>query len=99
MDMAWPFHDVELSKTTTAKNRWDTKQRRRTRRAGVERYHHGMASGPYLFSTTCKTIHSAPTSAKNLWAWYREVLMPRLELDGAIVLMQQRWSEETFLGA
>jgi predicted phage terminase large subunit-like protein len=38
------------------------------------------------------------TERAQLWQWYREVLMPRLEPGGAIVLIQQRWGEDDLPG-
>ena len=38
------------------------------------------------------------TERESLWQWYREVLMPRLEPNGSIAYIQQRWGEDDIPG-
>lgn len=93
---AWPF-DVELSKDTTAMNRWSTKQSGSLAAFGVGTVVTGWRANLFVLDDLQNDALSV-TEREQLWSWYREVLMPRLEPGGAIVLIQQRWGEDDLPG-
>jgi len=92
----WPF-DVELSRATTAQNRWETT-------AGGGLFAVGVGGGVtgwrgnLLLLDDLQNDALSTTERENLWQWFREILMPRLEPSGAIVLVQQRWAEDDIPG-
>jgi predicted phage terminase large subunit-like protein len=93
---SWPF-DVELSKATTAQNRWDTVQGGGLVAVGVG----GVITGwraDLIILDDLQNDALSPTERDSLWKWYREVLVPRLEPGGAIVQLQQRWGEDDLPG-
>lgn len=93
----WPFHDVELSRDTTAMNRWSTKQGGSLAAFGVGTVVTGWRANLFVLDDLQNDALSV-TEREQLWQWYREVLMPRLEPGGAIVLVQQRWGEDDLPG-
>jgi predicted phage terminase large subunit-like protein len=96
-DSAWPFHDVELSRDTTAMNRWSTKHGGGLSAFGVGTDITGWRA--HLFVLDDLQNDELSIGERNaLWKWYREVLMPRLEPGGAIILIQQRWGEDDLPG-
>ena len=91
-DPKWPF-DVELSKATTAQNRWDTTQGGGLVAVGVG----GLISGWRASLIILDDIQNDALSVgerESLWAYYRGVLLGRLEPGGAICVIQQRWGED-----
>lgn len=97
MDSAWPFNGVELSRATTAQNRWDTTQGGGLVAIGVE----GIVTGwraDLLILDDLQDDALTSGERESLWTWYRDVLMPRLNPGGAIVLIQQRWGEDDIPG-
>lgn len=94
---SWPFHGVELSKDTTAMNRWSTTQGGGFSAFGVGTVVTGWRADLFVLDDLQNDALS-PTEREQLWVWYREVLMPRLEPSGAIVLIQQRWGEDDLPG-
>lgn len=92
-DPAWPFHGVDLSKATTAQNRWDTT-------AGGGLFAVGVGGGITGWRAHLIVLDDLQNDAlsigerDSLWRWFREVLVPRLEPWGAIVLIQQRWGPD-----
>ncbi len=97
MDAAWPFHDVELSRATTAQNRWDTTRGGGLVALGVEGIITGWRADLLILDDLQEDALSSGERAK-LWTWYCDVLMPRLNPGGAIVLIQQRWGEDDIPG-
>jgi predicted phage terminase large subunit-like protein len=93
---SWPF-DVELSKATTAMNRWDTTQGGGLFAIGVGGGITGWRASEILLDDLQNDALSV-TERDTLWKSFREVLMPRLEPNGAIVLIQQRWGEDDLPG-
>jgi len=92
----WPF-DVELSKATTAQNRWETTQGGGLFAVGVGGGITGWR-GNLLLLDDLQNDALSVTEREALWQWFREVLMPRLEPSGAIILVQQRWAEDDIPG-
>ena len=92
----WPF-EVELSKATTAQNRWETTAGGGLFAVGVGGTVTGWR-GNLLLLDDLQNDALSQTERESLWQWFREVLMPRLEPSGAIVLVQQRWSEDDIPG-
>jgi predicted phage terminase large subunit-like protein len=96
-DAQWPFQNVELSKATTAQNRWDTTQGGGLVAVGAT----GIVTG---WRANLIIIDDAQNDALSvgernvLWTWLREVLTPRLEPGGAIVYIQQRWGVDDIPG-
>jgi predicted phage terminase large subunit-like protein len=95
-DSSWPF-DVELSKDTTAMNRWTTTQGGSFAAFGVGSQVTGWRADLFVLDDLQNDALSV-TERDGLWKWFREVLMPRLEPNGAIVLIQQRWGEDDLPG-
>jgi predicted phage terminase large subunit-like protein len=96
-ESAWPFDGVELSRDTTAMNRWSTKQGGGLSAFGVGTDITGWRADLFVLDDLQNDALSL-TERTALWEWYREVLMPRLEPEGAIVLIQQRWGEDDLPG-
>ncbi|HEV3091296.1 MAG TPA: phage terminase large subunit [Candidatus Cybelea sp.] len=96
-DPRWPFADVELSKATTAMNRWDTTQGGGLVAIGVGGIITGFRANLFVLDDLQNDALSIG-ERDALWKWFREVLMPRLEPNGAIVLIQQRWGEDDLPG-
>ncbi|HEY6486287.1 MAG TPA: phage terminase large subunit [Candidatus Cybelea sp.] len=92
----WPF-DAELSKATTAQNRWETTSGGGLFAVGVGGVITGWRANLLLLDDLQNDALSL-TERENLWKWFREVLTPRLEPGGAIVLVQQRWAEDDIPG-
>ena len=92
----WPF-EVELSKATTAQNRWDTAASGGLFAVGVGGGITGWR-GNLLLLDDLQNDALSQTERESLWEWYRTVLTPRLEPNGAIVLVQQRWAEDDLPG-
>ena len=92
----WPF-DVELSRATTAQNRWETTAGGGLFAVGVGGTVTGWR-GNLLLLDDLQNDALSQTERESLWQWFREVLMPRLEPSGAIILVQQRWSEDDIPG-
>ncbi|MGA9018130.1 MAG: phage terminase large subunit [Candidatus Cybelea sp.] len=96
-DSQWPFQGVELSKATTAQNRWDTTAGGGLVAVGAS----GIVTG---WRANLIIIDDAQNDALSvgernvLWTWLREVLTPRLEPGGAIVYIQQRWGVDDIPG-
>jgi predicted phage terminase large subunit-like protein len=95
-DSPWPF-DVELSKATTAMNRWDTTQGGGLFAIGVGGGITGWR-GNLLLLDDLQNDALSTTERDSLWQWFREVLMPRLEPAGAVVMVQQRWGPDDLPG-
>lgn len=92
----WPF-DVELSKATTAQNRWDTTQGGGLFAVGVGGGITGWR-GDLLVLDDLQNDRLSIGERDQLWNWFREILMPRLEPGGAVVFIQQRWGEDDLPG-
>jgi predicted phage terminase large subunit-like protein len=93
---AWPF-DVDLSKATTAQNRWETTQSGGLFAVGVGGGITGWR-GNLLLLDDLQNDALSVGERDALWKWFREVLTPRLEPTGAVVLVQQRWAEDDLPG-
>jgi predicted phage terminase large subunit-like protein len=93
---AWPF-GVRLSTETTAQHRWDTNAG-----GGLVAIGQGaLITGWRANLIVCDDLQNdagTENERASLWQWYREVLGPRLEPRGAIVVVQTRWSEDDLLG-
>jgi predicted phage terminase large subunit-like protein len=96
-DLQWPFDGVDLSKATTAMNRWDTTQGGGLVAIGVGGIITGWRANLFVLDDLQNDALSIG-ERDALWKWFREVLMPRLEPNGAIVLIQQRWGEDDLPG-
>lgn len=96
-DSRWPF-DTELSRDTTAMNRWST-----TRDGGLSAHSVGSLitgwRGALILGDDLQNDALSIGERDSLWQWWREVLMPRLEpIVGAVVLIQQRWGADDLPG-
>lgn len=96
-DPRWPF-DAELSRDTTAMNRWST-----TRNGGLSAHSVGSLitgwRGALLVGDDLQNDALSIGERDSLYSWWREVLMPRLEpIVGAVVLIQQRWGADDLPG-
>jgi predicted phage terminase large subunit-like protein len=96
-DPRWPFHGVELSKDTTAMQRWTTTQGGSFVAVGAGSLITGWRCDLLLLDDLQNSALS-PLERASLWEWFREVLMPRLEPGGAIAYIQQRWGEDDIPG-
>jgi hypothetical protein len=78
----WPF-DARLSRTTFAQHRWDVEKHR----GGLFASSVGaMITGwraPLIIGDDLQNCELTTAEMDNLWKWWREVLMPRLEPNGA----------------
>lgn len=92
----WPF-GVELSRATTAQNRWETTEGGGLFAVGVGGGITGWR-GSLLLLDDLQNDSLSDTERDGLWKWFREILMPRLEPFGAVVLVQQRWGEDDIPG-
>lgn len=96
-DPKWPF-EAELSRDTTAMNRWST-----TQSGGLSAHSVGSLitgwRGALLLGDDLQNDALSIGERDSLWQWWREVLMPRLEpIVGAVVLIQQRWGADDLPG-
>ena len=92
----WPFN-VELSLDTKAMNRWSTTEGGQYMAVGVD----GLITGWRGNLIICDDLQdSAGSKAErdSTWSWFCERLMGRLEPNGAIVVIQQRWGEDDIPG-
>ena len=95
-ESAWPF-PVELSRATTAMNRWSTAEGGGLFAVGVGGGITGWR-GDLLLLDDLQNDALSVGERDGLWKWFREILMPRLEPNGAVVLVQQRWGEDDLPG-
>ena len=95
-EAAWPF-PVELSRATTAMNRWSTAEGGGLFAVGVGGGITGWR-GDLLLLDDLQNDALSVGERDNLWQWFREILMPRLEPNGTVVLVQQRWGEDDLPG-
>jgi predicted phage terminase large subunit-like protein len=95
-ESAWPF-PVALSKATTAQNRWETTEGGGLFAVGVGGGITGWRANLLLLDDLQNDSLSVG-ERESLWQWFREILMPRLEPNGAVVLVQQRWGEDDIPG-
>jgi predicted phage terminase large subunit-like protein len=93
----WPFHAVELSKDVTAMTRWSTSQGGTLAAFGVGSQITGWRAD-LLILDDLQNDALTPAEREKLWKWYVEVLLQRLNPNGAIVLIQQRWGEDDLCG-
>ncbi len=93
----WPF-ETELSRDTTAMNRWST-----TEGGGLSAHSVGSQitgwRGHLILADDCQNDALSIGERDNLEQWWRTVLLPRLEpIVGAVVLIQQRWGADDLPG-
>jgi predicted phage terminase large subunit-like protein len=93
----WPFRTIELSKDVTAMTRWSTAQGGTLAAFGVGSQITGWRAD-LLILDDLQNDALTPSEREKLWKWYFEVLLQRLNSNGAIVLIQQRWGEDDLCG-
>jgi predicted phage terminase large subunit-like protein len=93
----WPFEGVELSKATSAQNRWDTTQGGGLFAVGVGGGITGWR-GDLLLLDDLQNDALSVGERDGLWQWFTGVLTPRLEPGGAVILVQQRWGPDDLPG-
>lgn len=91
-DASWPF-DIELSKATYSQTRWDTTKSGGCFAIGVEGQITGWR-GSVICADDVMNSHGTQTERDALWNWWREILMPRLEPGGSVILVNQRWGTD-----
>jgi len=93
---AWPF-DAKISSESAAMHRWSTTAGGGMFAIGAEGVVTGWRADLIIADDL---MNSAGTAAEreSLWAWFREVLTPRLEQHGAIVVVMTRWCEDDIPG-
>ena len=94
-DEAWPFA-AKLSADTSAQHRWNTSAGGGLMAVGAT----GTIVGFRGDLIVCDDLQNGPGSEgerATLYSWFREVLTPRLEPKGAIVIVQQRWGGDDLI--
>lgn len=93
---AWPF-EVALSQDTRSMTRWSTTEGGGMFAIGVG----GLVTGWRCDTILCDDLMNSAGSQgerDGLWSWFREVLTPRLDAGGAIILTCSRWGEDDIVG-
>jgi predicted phage terminase large subunit-like protein len=92
----WPF-SAQLSADTRSMTRWNTTDGGGLFAIGVG----GLITGWRANLIVCDDLqndYGSQGERDSLWGWYREVLTPRLEPGGAIILVGTRWGEDDVVG-
>jgi predicted phage terminase large subunit-like protein len=92
----WPF-STRLSADTTAQHRWNTTDKGGFFACGTGGLITGWRS-QLIIADDCQNSYGTATERASLITWWREVLTPRLEPGGAIVLVQARMGPEDLPG-
>ena len=96
LEDSWPFH-TRLSQATTAQNRWNTTDGGGLVAVGATGIITGWRAN-LIIGDDLQNGAGSVIEREALWRWFCEVLSPRLEPHGAIVLVNQRWSEDDLPG-
>ncbi len=95
-DDAWPFEAV-LSQDTQSMTRWNTTEDGGMFAIGAD----GLITGWRANLIICDDLQNSAGSQgerESLWSWFREVLSPRLEPNGAQIVITTRWGEDDLVG-
>src|SRR5581483_4351451 len=93
---AWPF-EAALASDSTAATVWETTAGGGMFAIGVD----GTITGWRSHLIVCDDLQDGPGSKlerDNLEAWFRGKLLTRLEPNGAVVIVQTRWSKDDLPG-
>jgi predicted phage terminase large subunit-like protein len=93
---SWPFA-ATLSQDTRSMTRWSTSEGGGMFAIGVG----GLVTGWRGDLIVCDDLQNSAGSQgerDSLWSWFREVLTPRLEPNGAIIGVTTRWGEDDIVG-
>jgi predicted phage terminase large subunit-like protein len=93
---SWPF-EAKLAPEATAADVWETTAGGGMFAVGVE----GVVTGWRAPLIVCDDLQDGPGSKlerDNLEQWFRGKLLPRLEPNGAVVIVQTRWSKDDLPG-
>lgn len=94
---AWPFPNVRLSAETLAQHRWETNASGGLVAVGVDAIITGWR-GNLIVGDDLQNSAGTENERARLWQWFAEILYPRLEPGGAIVIIQTRWGEDDLIG-
>lgn len=96
VDDAWPFSG-RLSTDTRSMNRWSMTDGGGLFAIGTG----GTVTGwraDLIIADDLQNSAGTPGERDALWAWFREVLQPRLEPQGSLVMVCTRWSDDDLVG-
>jgi len=92
----WPF-PARISAATTAQHRWDTDAGGGLGAVGVDAIITGWRAN-LIICDDLQNNAGNENERVRLWQWFTEILQPRLEPGGAIVVVQTRWTEDDIVG-
>jgi predicted phage terminase large subunit-like protein len=93
---SWPF-EATLSQDTRSMTRWSTNDGGGMFAIGVG----GLVTGwraNLIVADDLQNSAGSQGERDSLWSWFREVLTPRLEPNGAIIIVTTRWGEDDIVG-
>jgi len=91
---------VRLSPDSKAKHRWNTQEGGGMVSIGVEGGITGFGAHLILIDDPFKTRLEAesPTYRQRVWDWWTDTLSSRLEPNGSVVIIMQRWHGDDLVG-